>query len=44
MLNFKSLAAVTVLLGNIDIALGQGAAWSQCEFLVECDAEGLEWY
>jgi endo-1,4-beta-xylanase len=30
MLNFKSLAAVTVLLCNIDIALGQGALYSQC--------------
>lgn len=31
MLDFKSLAAVAVLLSNIDLALGQGAAWSQCE-------------
>jgi endo-1,4-beta-xylanase len=30
MLNFKSLAAVAILLSNIDIALGQGAVWSQC--------------
>ncbi|CZR60020.1 related to endo-beta-1,4-D-xylanase [Phialocephala subalpina] len=30
MLNFKSLAAVAILLSNIKLALGQGAAWSQC--------------
>ncbi len=31
MLNFKSLAAVGVLLSNIDIAVAQSGAWVQCE-------------
>lgn len=39
MLNFKSLAAVAVLLSNIDIALAQSGAWVQCEFA----GEGVVW-
>lgn len=31
MLNFKSFAAVAVLLSNIDIAQAQGGAWTQCK-------------
>ncbi|KAG4416443.1 Endo-1,4-beta-xylanase F3 [Cadophora malorum] len=30
MLNFKNLAAVAVLLSNIEIAQAQGGAWTQC--------------
>ncbi|KAK0100058.1 hypothetical protein ONS96_007996 [Cadophora gregata f. sp. sojae] len=30
MLNFKNLAAVAVLLSNIDISQAQGGAWTQC--------------
>lgn len=32
MLNFKNLAAVAVLLSNIDTAQAQGGAWTQCKY------------
>lgn len=33
MLTIRNLAALAAVLGHIDAALAQGAAWAQCEFI-----------